>query len=324
MNDDTRLTVSPPGAVEVGADVRGLVEAWHRALELQAEAGELADTTTTTYRRGLGKFLAFVAERGTVTDDTIREWKASLLAAGRKPGTVNTWLAGVRAFFEWAVGARRLPYNPAAGIKGASRKGTTRGHKRDTLTDDEVRRVLAAPDRETPQGARDRAILATMAYTAARTVELHRADVDDLRTEGGRLVLHVRGKGRGEADELIVIAHPEAADALHAWLSARGDAPGPLFTSLSQRSRGGRLTLSAYRAMWLQAKRAAGVRGRMKTLHSLRHTAITNAIRHGAPVQKAQAMARHANIQTTMIYYHEADRLDNPAEEFIRYNGVGE
>jgi integrase/recombinase XerD len=272
----------------------------------------------------MGKFLAWAREGGTVTDDTIRGWKAVLLTEGRKPATVNTWLAGVRAFFTWAVAARRLAYNPAAGVKGAGRKGTSQSHKRDTLTDDEVRRVLAAPDFKTTQGKRDRAILSTMAYTAARTSDLNRADLDDLRTEAGRLVLHVTGKGRAEADELIVIAHPEAAAAMHDWLSARGEMPGPLFTSFSNNNQHGRLSLPAYRAMWQVVKRAAGVRGRTKTLHSLRHTAITNAIRHGAPIQKAQAMARHANIQTTMIYYHEQDRLDSPAEDYIKYNGKGE
>lgn len=321
MTSHKSLTVGAPRDVDAGADVRGLVDDWHESLDLQRAAGELAATTATTYRAGLQRFLAWAEQQGTVSDDTIRAWKAQLLAEGRKPATVNTWLAGVRAFFAWAVGARRLPYNPAASIKGASRKGTSTHHKRDTLTDDEVRRVLAAPDRTTIGGKRDYAILCLMAYTAARTVEIHRAQLDDLRTEGGRLVLHVRGKGRAEADELIVIASPRASEAMHEWLSARGDDPGPLFTSHSPRSRGGPMSLPAIRVMVKAAYKAAGVRGRNKTTHSLRHTAISNAIRHGAPVQKAQAMARHANIQTTMIYYHEADRLEHPAEEFIRYNG---
>ncbi len=67
----------------------------------------------------------------------------------------------------------------------------------------------------------------------------------------------------------------------------------------------------------------AGVRGERKTTHSLRHTAISSAVRHGAPVQKVRAMARHANIETTMIYYHEIDRIENPAEAFISYEEAG-
>jgi len=322
MTNSQSLTVSTPRDVDAGADVRALEADWHQALDLRVRANELSATSATTYRAGFTKFRTWAEGRSTVTDDTIREWKAALIAEGRKPGTVNTWLAGVRAFFAWAVGARRLPYDPTANISGASRKGTSTRHKRSDLTNDEVRRLLAAPDRTTDAGKRDHAILSLMAYTGARTVELHRADLDELATEGGQLILHVRGKGHSEADALIVIAHPQAADALHDWLSERGEKPGPLFTSLSDRSRGQRMSLQAYRAMWLQVKKAAGVRDRTnsKTLHSLRHTAISNAVRHGAPVQKVQAMARHANIQTTMVYYHEADRVENPAERFISYD----
>ena len=54
-----------------------------------------------------------------------------------------------------------------------------------------------------------------------------------------------------------------------------------------------------------------------KTNHSLRHTAITNAVLHDAPLHKVKCMARHASIETTMIYYHEVDRLEDRAEGYI-------
>jgi len=317
------LTVTQPKAIAHDADIRALVGEWRAALALQVAAGELSETTRQTYTRGLDKFLVWADRRSGVSDETIREWKAALLAEGYKPGAINTWLAGVRAFFAWAVGARRLLHNPAAAVKGAKRTGTSKAHKRSALTDAEVLRVLAAPDRSTPAGKRDAAILYLMAYTAARQVELHRADLADLRTEAGRLVLAVQGKGRSEADELIVIAHPDAEAALHDWQSARGSESGPLFVSLSNRARNERLSLRAIRGIVKAAFKAAGVVGKNKTTHSLRHTAITTAVKRGAPIQKVQAMARHANISTTMIYYHETDRVENPAEEFIAYNGGG-
>lgn len=46
--------------------------------------------------------------------------------------------------------------------------------------------------------------------------------------------------------------------------------------------------------------------------------------RRGAPAHKVQAMARHASIDTTMIYYHEIDRLSDPAERYIVYNGLND
>ena len=82
---------------------------------------------------------------------------------------------------------------------------------------------------------------------------------------------------------------------------------------------GQRLSLRSIRRIVKQAYRLAGVRGEGKTSHSLRHTAITSAIRHGAPLPKVQSMARHANLNTTMIYYHEVDRVEDPAEGYVDY-----
>ena len=53
------------------------------------------------------------------------------------------------------------------------------------------------------------------------------------------------------------------------------------------------------------------------TAHSLRHTAVTLSLIGGASVEEAQAMTRHADISTTMVYAHHVNRLNNAAEEKI-------
>lgn len=315
----------PPSSVSSLApapdQVQALLRDWAAHLDLLLASGEISAATCQAYRRGWDKFWGWLLEQevSLVDADIIRRWIAELRLAGVKPNSINVWLAGVRAFFAWAVSARRLALNPAAGVRGARRKGTSKGHLRQSLTDAEVRRVLAVPDRNTPQGKRDYALLALKAYTGARDIELQRADLEDLHTRAGRLVLYVQGKGRQEKDEFIVIAHPAAEDALYAWLAARGEQPGALFISLSNHARGQRLTLRSIRRIVKRAYRLAGVLGAGKTSHSLRHSAITSAIRHGAPLPKVQAMARHASLNTTMIYYHELDRVEDPAESYVRY-----
>jgi len=303
------------------ANIRDLLADWQAALELRTRAGEMSSATLETYRRGVQKFMAFCDRGGIVGADTIRAWIGDLRASGCKPASVNTWLAGVRAFFAWAVGARRVPYNPTSDVR-CVRRG--RQHSRDSLTDAEVNRVLALPDDELPAGKRDRAIMHLMAFCGVRTVEVHRADVGDLETRDGHLVLRVRGKGRdGDAGEFVVIVNRDTESAIHDWLVVRGGQPGALFTSLSSRTRGGRLSLRAISGQVKGYYRAAGICSPHKTTHSLRHSAISSAVRHGAPVQKVQSMARHADIRTTMIYYHELDRLKNPAEAFVVYNSAG-
>ncbi len=51
-------------------------------------------------------------------------------------------------------------------------------------------------------------MLCLMAYTAARQIELHRADLADLRTISGHLVLAVQGKGRGEKGRGAGVGQP--------------------------------------------------------------------------------------------------------------------
>ena len=339
----TALTVTTPLTVSGDADVRGIMSDWEMALMRRSGSGELSTNTTRTYKLGMSRFLSWCDERQVegVSDDVIRDWVGKL-REDYSVSTISTWLAGVRAFFDWAVGAGRLGHNPAKAVKSPKRTGTTKRHKRQALTDDEVRRVLALPDTTTSIGVRDRAILALMAYNGARSIEVHRFSTKNVRTDNGRMVIDVHGKGRTESDEVLVVCHPDAVNAMHDWMRERkrcgceGSKGGAwlsreetqsnwqsqmaLFVSLSKRSLCERLSLRAIRHIVTSYYRLAGVVGDTKTTHSLRHSFASNAARNGAPVQKLQSAMRHANIKDTMVYYHEMDRLTNPAEAFVAYS----
>lgn len=298
-------------------DPRDLVPVWIAHLELRVKAQEISADTVTGYRRGAMRFLDWL--NGNPTPDAIRRWKATLLEAGKKPAAVNAWLAGVRSFLGWLAETNQIPFDPSAQIEGATRRGSKKRHTRQSLTNNEVRRLLACPDRAKKQGKRDYAILAVMLYTAARGIEMHRANIEDLHTEHGKLVLAVQGKGHTEKDEILVLPH-EAETAVRDWLAERGMNPGALFVSLSRRSMGKRLSRRALRMIVKHYIRMAGIYGDNKTTHSLRHTAITSAIRNHVPAEKVRGMSRHVSLDTLMIYYHETDRIDDPAEAYINYS----
>jgi site-specific recombinase XerD len=298
-------------------DINELVYAWQDHLDLRVQAQEIKQDTALTYSRGVMKFIDWLGSKQP-SPDIIRQWKAELLRDKKKISSVNAWLAGIRSFFEWLAEQGQIPFDPTQAIKGAKRKGANKTHVRELLTDREVIRLLAQPDRETREGVRDYAILCIMVYTAARGIEIHRADLEDLRTVDGALVLKVQGKGRDEKGEMLVLSN-EVENAVRDWIVERGTAPGPLFTSFSNRSMEERLSRRALRLIVKRYIVAAGIHGN-KTTHSLRHTAITNAIRHGVPIQKVKGMSRHASLDTLMIYFHEVDRLTDPAEKHIRYS----
>jgi len=286
-----------------------LIADWRAHMAQLVESQDISAATAYTYADGMRRFTEFVQVHGYAPGaDAVLKWKAELLTA-YVPGSVNTWLAGVKAFYAWCVEAGRMPVNPLLGVKGAKRSNTKR-HKRQPIDNGEMRRILAL---ELP--ARDRCILILKAYTGMRDIELQRADYENLGSEQGETVLNVQGKGRTTADEIVVLAHPAVRQALADWLAERGDKPGALFTTSKA---GRRIASRTIRYIVKQAMRAVGVVGN-KTSHSFRHSAATNAIANGAKLTSVQSMLRHANIATTGIYLHEMQRVENAAERVIDY-----
>jgi len=265
------------------------------------------------------------ADLGGIGPQVIRAYKAALKGEGRTPAGVNVFYAGVKDFFKWAVAERGLAYDPTANVEGASRRGTSRRHKREALSDTEVLRVLAQPDKATPQGKRDRAMLYLMAYTGARSVEAQRAKVGDLRSNG-HLKLYVTGKGHQEADEPLYLVNPDLVDAVYAWLAVhpRGrDLAAPLFCGLGNRNKGGPLSMRAIRDLVTGYYRQAGIVDPRKTTHSLRHSLVTNLITHGAPPTQIMTVTRHKSLDTLLNYAKELDRDSAPVEGLVDYGNGG-
>lgn len=309
-----------PRQSALAIDVTALLDEW---LQYRTNADNISPATRAAYRKGMSVFTGWLRDTGNagaVTPAVIVQFKG-WLQERYSPQTVNLRLTAVRSFYRWCVITERLPMSPAESVRGAKRQKATR-HKRDVLTNGEVLSVLATCEPGTLRGVRDLAILTLMAYCALRTIEIHRADIGDLRTSDDRLVLEVLGKGRQDKDVAIIPRDQEPV--IRAWLAHRltfaehgsGD---PLFVSLSNRTRGQRLSTRSIREMVKERYRAAGVAGERKTTHSLRHSAITNAIRRKASPMQVQAMARHQSYDTTLGYYHETARTADPAEDYISY-----
>jgi len=290
------------------------IDDWLESERLQGKS----EATLDTYRRGFYRFTKWLAENEISSPNSrdVAQYRADMLAAYSNQ-TVNLSLTAVRSFYRYLVSVGATPYSIASDVKGTKRANANQ-HKRSELSAGEVLDVLATCD-DTPQGLRDKAIITLMAYCGLRTIEIQRANLTDLKVNG-RMVLWVWGKGHREADEYVVIPR-EQERIIRAWLAERAKfgENSALFISLSHRNCGERMTTRAIRNLVKDHYHKAGIYDDTKTTHSLRHSAITSAIRHGATPMQVQAMARHSSFNTTLGYIHEVNRLDNPAEDLVEY-----
>jgi len=301
------LIKADAGLAPIGAagQMAGLVEAF-------LNSHDVKESSRGTYRRYLRMFSRWIENRpptpsGQYTRETILEYKAALAARGLAADTISGALGAVRCFFAWAESMKYCP-NIARGVKGAKRKRT---HKRDYFTPEQVRAILAAIDRGTLQGARDYAIINLMVRGGLRDVEISRANIGDIGPFSGSEVLRLQGKGQDSKDDFVFLP-PAALGPIREYLARRGPAGdnSPLFASESHRNQGERMTPRAISGMVKARLRRIGIISGRLTAHSLRHSAVTFALMGGATIQEAQAFARHADINTTLIYSHNIDRAN--------------
>lgn len=263
-----------------------------------------------SYLKCLRPFASYLAENGITQPcrEDIVMFKKQLQASGHKPSTVQNYITAIKRFFKWTAGEGLYP-DIAANVKGAK---VDHGHKKDAFTAGDIKRILSRIDTSTLTGKRDYAVIALMVTDGLRTIEVARANVEDLRKAGGRTVLYVQGKGHEEKAVFVNVSAP-VEDAIRDYLAARGKAAGsePLFASASNNNEGGRMSTRSISRLAKEAFIAAGYNSDKLTAHSLRHTAVTLAIKSGKAVTAVQQFARHANIATTQIYIHEEEMASN-------------
>ena len=231
-----------------------------------------------------------------------------------KPSTVQGYITALRLFFQWTAQAGIYP-NIAEHIKGAKLDSS---HKKDYLNAAQVKDLLDSIDTQTAKGKRDYCIIALMVTGGLRDVEAARANIEDLQQLGGSTVLYLQGKARDERTEFIKVV-PAVEKPIREYLKTRRKAKGkqPLFSSLSNNSKGQRLSPKSISRIVKDRLIAAGYNSDRLTAHSLRHTAVTLSLIGGLPLDEVQQFARHRNISTTQIYAHNLERAKNRSEDTI-------
>jgi len=167
------------------------------------------------------------------------------------------------------------------------------------LTAEEVEQVIAAADRSTTRGCRAFAILLLLARLGLRASEIIALELDDIRWEGGEIV--VRGKGRLR-DRMPLLA--DVGEALALYLStARGPSSSRRVFLRRIAPRVGMSQPADVSKIAREALHRAGLlpTGRVGA-HIFRHSLATRMIRRGATLAEISQVLRHRSTSTTQLY----------------------
>lgn len=280
------------------------------------------DSTVKGYITCLRQFAKWLKDNSIPLTETTREdikaYRVYLENSDLAIGTQQQYLRAVKQFYKWTASEGLYP-NIADNIHGAKVRHDT--HKKDALGREDVSAIAETIDRSDEQGKRLYAMYLLCITCGLRTIEINRANVEDLKTIGGKTYLYIQGKGRDDKDAPVLII-PEVKDAINDYFRSRSEKitpKSPLFTSTSNRSKGGRIATTTISTMLKNMLVSAGYDSDRLTAHSLRHTSGTGAYMATGNIYLAQKHQRHADPATTEIYIHAEERDQRTTEQQV-YN----
>ncbi len=235
-----------------------------------------------------------------ITPREVRSFVAAMHREGYARRTTGRRLAAVKSLLKYAVAQGLIESNPALLVV------TPKPEKRlpTVLSKDEARLLMDAPDRSTPEGKRDAAILELLYATGMRRSELCGLSLADLDLYDGT----VRVLGKGNKERIIPIG-AVACDALKAYLAvlspSNSGRQGPLFLRSvgdEDQERKGITGDDLYGIVRRYMKQVT--EQSKKSPHVLRHSFATHLLDNGAGLREVSELLGHSSLGTTQVYTH--------------------
>jgi len=276
----------------------------------------MSPETIRAYEKDLHQFLRHFS-RGDgepvnpaeLTSLQIREYLAHLKEKNYEKTTVVRKLATIRSFYKCLLRKGLVTGNPLTDIP------TPKVEKKipHFLGVDEVEKLLNAPQGNSFQSIRDRAILETLYSTGLRVSELTSLNVEDIDFTGE--VIKARGKGRRER---MVPVGSFALQAIKRYVDLRAQVPhinekDP--SALFLNRFGDRLSSRSIRKIIDKYIKVTGLSEKTSP-HTLRHSFATHLLNRGANIRMVQELLGHKHLSTTQIYTHiTTDAMKRAYEE---------
>ena len=268
--------------------------------------------TVRSYRADLIGFSDFLSDRRGLKSDEkaavemseidymdVREYLGSLFGRYNRT-TIARKLSAIRSIFYFLERDGLSDGNPAADVSTPKQGKYIPVY----LPIDDMFKLLQGPDRTTPSGLRDLAIIEVLYSCGIRVAELAGLNMPDIDFDQ-RLV---RVIGKGDKERIVPIgrkALKSVKDYLEAIMPLRKKTQDSEAKSLPVfiNYRGGRLSTRSIGSIIKKYVRVCGLTANI-TPHSLRHTFATHLLDGGADLRSVQELLGHVSLSTTQRYTH--------------------
>lgn len=268
--------------------------------------------TQKAYLSDVRDYLEFQqATKGELNLESLRAWLYKQSEAGSTKSTLARKTSSIKVFTGWLVDEGKIDSDPGLRLRSPKLDRPLPKVASEKSLSELFERLSAAPSKDNPQGLMARLVMELLYATGMRVSELRGLDLTDI--DHSRQLLKVTGKG----DKQRMLPFGQSAkDALDDWLRsgrpvlAAEHSPDSLLLT----SRGRRVGV---RQLYdLVAKQLATTSTGSAGPHTLRHSAATHLLDHGADLRAVQEILGHASLGTTQIYTHvSVERLRSSFEQ---------
>jgi len=261
---------------------------------LWLEAG-LSRNTLSAYRSDLEAFSVWLkAPPATATREQLQSYFAVCVHRGASPRSTARLLSSLRRFYQYLLREELIVDDPTAQIE-SPKLGRPLPK---SLTEEQVEKLLQAPNADTALGLRDRAMLETLYATGLRVSELVGLTLQQANLQAGV----VKVVGKGDKERLVPLGE-EAIEWLQRYLNeARAKLlHGQTSDALFPTARAAAMTRQAFWHNLKRYTRVAGIETHLSP-HTLRHAFATHLLNHGADLRVVQMLLGHVDLSTTQIY----------------------
>ena len=194
--------------------------------------------------------------------------------------------------------------------------------EREFLTGDEIRALLRCPDKRTPEGKRDYALLLMLLETGLRKAEICSLKVGDIKEYRNQRVVDVTGKGQRHRRIALSKGVQEALSAYWKAIGNKLEPTSPCFFTLAKHGPHKKqpLTRCAVDCVVTKYTKMALIKKRVSP-HTLRHSFAVALMDRGVDLRTVQALMGHSSIRTTEAYLHTNDDKKISAINSLNFTG---